>query len=82
MKLKNVNTLLYDEERGETMQKITCWYRVISSKWMRWNHFTYGWTNRATPLPVNKKQEQMWEGAKWDKKYGYLIDGVVKESEG
>ena len=60
-------------------QKITCWYRVLNSKWMRWNHFTYGWTDRKKPLAVSEKQSQMWKDVTWDKEYGYLVDGVVKE---
>ena len=63
------------------MRKITCWYRVVNGE-RQWNHFTYGWTNRTSPCPINKKQEQMWKDITWDRTYGYLTDGVVLESEG
>jgi len=58
-------------------KKITCWYRVVNNE-RQYNHFTYGWTDRATPFPISKKQEQMWKDVTWDKEYGYLEDGVVK----
>lgn len=63
------------------MQKITCWYRIVNGE-RKYNHFSYGWTNRTSPFPFHRKQEQMWKGVEWDRKYGYLIDGVVSESEG
>lgn len=57
---------------------ITCWYRVENGE-RKYNHFSYGWTNRTSPLPINEKQEQEWKGVTWDREYGYLVDGVVKE---
>ena len=62
-------------------KKITCWYRVVNNE-RQWNHFEYGWTDRTSPLAIYKRQRKMWGNVKWDKTYGYLIDGVVKESEG
>jgi hypothetical protein len=62
-------------------KKITCWYRVVNNE-RQYNHFTYGWSDFTRPLPLYKRQRQMWENVEWEKKYGYLIDGVVSESEG
>jgi len=61
-------------------KKITCWYRIVNGE-RQYNHFSYGWTNCTSPTPINKEQEQMWKGVEWGKKYGYLINGIVKESE-
>ena len=50
----------------ETMRKkITCWYRVIDGE-RQYNHFTYGWSDLTRPLPLYKKQGQMWKDVKWD----------------
>lgn len=59
-------------------KKITCWYRVVNNE-RQWNHFEYGWTDRTSPFPVNKEQAKMWKDVMWEKKYGFLVDGVVKE---
>ena len=64
------------------MRKITCWYRVSVGGERQYNHFTYGRSDFTRPLPLYKKQRQMWKDVEWDRTYGYLIDGVVKESEG
>ena len=60
------------------MRKITCWYRAVNGE-RQYNHFTYGWSDLTSPLALYKKQRQMWKGVTWEKTYGYLVDGVVKE---
>lgn len=57
---------------------ITCWYRVENGG-RKYNHFSHGWTNSASPTPINKEQAKMWEGVTWERELGYLVDGVVKE---
>ena len=67
---------------GETTmrKKITCWYRVVNNE-RQYNHFTYGWTDRTSPLAIYERQRKMWKDVEWDRTYGYLTNGVVSESE-
>ena len=62
-------------------QKITCWYRVVNNE-RQYNHFSYGWSDLTIPLAPYKKQRQMWKDETWEKKYGYLTGGGVREGEG
>lgn len=61
-------------------QQITIWesWNQKRGEWKH-NHIEFGWMKTDKPNPkTNSKEQKGWNGQKWKRELGWLINNVVK----
>jgi len=64
------------------MQPITVWEKFSKKKQKyEHNHIEDGHLTGDTPIARTEEQKKEWDNTYWRKKFGYLKDGKVVETE-